>query len=199
MAESETDLDAAIELARSLLQAYEAKDWTTAAKQVHDTALAQFREMQLAMAQAWEERPTLAGERDPTMPAEVAAYFDSVHTDRGNPLLHFFPRVSTLAELRALTPTEFLARFMEGNDPKPENYDDHRPPVFTREVIGAVPEGDSLAHVVYRIHSDMGRGGQTQEVEVMTVRRANRGWRALLNRDIAVIGTFEVRAWNERL
>jgi hypothetical protein len=57
--------------------------------------------------------------------------------------------------------------------------------VSTRKVIGGVPEADSVVHVVYRIHTDVGRFGETEEVDVLTLRRAPSGWRIMLNDDLS--------------
>jgi hypothetical protein len=103
-----------------------------------------------------------------------------------------FASVQTLEELEALTPEEAFARWLEGHELKSENYDDGRPPVALRTILGAVTEGDSIVHVVYRIHTDVGRYGRTNETEVMTAKRDPAGWRVLINKDLSMVGYIEI-------
>ena len=192
MADKPGDARDPVAVVRALFEAYEAKQWRQAAELVDEKALAHFQVILLALAQTWEMSPNFQQQADETLPPEVAAYFDSVRSrtlrEHGNPLLYYFPGVATLAELQDLPPGELLARWMDGNDLKPESYDDNQPPVFRRAVIGVVPEGDELAHVVYRIHTDAGKMEATQEAEVMTVRHSAQRWRVLMNRDIGGLG-----------
>jgi hypothetical protein len=188
MAQS-TQLDDPVSVARAAFTAYEAKDWRRVARVTHPDALAQLREQNLRMARAWEARPPLAAVHDSTVPEGVARYFDEIHArsvaEHGNPMLAGFSGVSSVAEFERLSPEAVLIAYLEGQAPKPENYDGGRPPVSTRKVIGGVPEADSVVHVVYRIHTDVGRFGETEEVDVLTLRRAPSGWRIMLNDDLS--------------
>jgi len=106
----------------------------------------------------------------------------------GNPVLQGFARVETAAQFESLPLTELFARWLEGHDPRPDNYRDGRCPVSTRTVVGEVVEGDSTIHVVYRIHTDVGIFGQTDGRELVTARQSGEEWRFVPNRDIGSAG-----------
>ncbi len=185
-----------VSVARAALAAYEAKDWGRVAQLTHPEALAQLRETHLGLARAWEAHPAITAVRDSTIPEEVAKYFDEMRgrmvAEHGNPAIHGFAGVRSVADLERLSPEAFLVSYLEGHDPKPENYDDGKPPVQTRTTVGAVFESDSVVHVVYRIHTDVGQFGETEQVDVLTVRWMPRGWRVMLNQDLALTGAIRV-------
>jgi hypothetical protein len=189
-------LDAPQAVVRAAFSAYESKHWSDFAALVHPDALTEFRKQHLVMAEGWEQRPRMAEMRDSTMPAAVAEYFDKMHDEMGrrfgNPVLREFARVKTLDELKALSPQEFLARFLEATSPEPNPKDpDYQPPVDKREVIGDVTESTSLVHVVYRVRTDVGRFGRTEQVEVLPVRRSAVGWRIMLNNELSFTGSMQ--------
>jgi hypothetical protein len=160
-----------------VLRDFEAGRWADVAALIHRDGLNQFFTQQLQMAHAWEQ-----------MPADLAP---PGLEDRRNPALMGFARVETVQALEALSAEEAFARWLEGHEMKPQNYDG-RPPVALRTILGAVTEGDSVVHVVYRIHTDVGRYGRTNETEVITAKRDSVGWRVLLNRDLSMIGYVEI-------
>jgi hypothetical protein len=178
-AQSPSIADATAVVAR-VFQDFEAGRWAEVAALVHRDGLKQFHTQQLQMAQAWQH-----------MPAELAP---PPREGRRNPGVMGFARVETLQELEALSPEEAFARWLEGHELKPENYDDGRPPLALRTILGAVAEGDSVVHVVYRIHTDVGRYGRTNETEVMTAKRSPAGWRVLINKDLSMVGYVEIVA-----
>ena len=53
------------------------------------------------------------------------------------------------------------------------------------EVLGHVPEGDTLAHVVYRTMARI--SGAVSEIEVMQIGRTAGGWRVLWSRELEVL------------
>ena len=109
----------------------------------------------------------------------------------GNPTLYLMG-IKTVAEMRALSPADLLARYLDTRDPKLNPRDpDYRPPIVTREIIGEVGESPDLVHVVYRVHADVGRYGRTESVEVVPVKRVGSDWRLLLNGDLARMGGME--------
>ena len=184
VAQSSGSTDRAIAAVKEVLRAYEAGQWNRVAAMVHPEGLQRFRTEQLTMAQAWQNAPNAEASR--------------ILQVRGNPALIGFPRIRTLEELERLSPRELFARWLEGHERKPENYDDGRPPVSQRTVLGSVIEGDSLVHVLYRIHTDVGRYGRTNETEVITAKRDGADWRVLLNKDLSLTGYIEVYGEPER-
>ena len=187
-------LDTPEAVVRAAFAAYEAKQWSRFAALVHPDALTEFQKQHLVMADAWEHHPRLTEVRDSTMPAAVAEYFDKMQDEMGtrfgNPVLRQFARVKTLDELKALSPQEFLARYLEASSPKPNPKDpEYQPPVAKREVIGSVTENPTLVHVVYRVRTDVGRYGRTEEVTVLPVRRSATGREIMLNSDLVFTGS----------
>ena len=188
-----SDGDTPEAVVRTAFAAYEAKQWSRFAALVHPDALTEFRKQHLEMAEAWEHRPRLSEVRDTPMPADVAEYFDKMQDEMrgrvGNPALLEFARVKTLDELKAFSLQEFLARYLEASTPKPNQKDpEYQPPVSEREVIGSVTERATLVHVVYRVRTDVGRYGRTEEVAVLPVRRSSSGWQIMLNSDLSFTG-----------
>ncbi len=185
--------DAPQVVVRAAFTAYEAKRWGDFAALVHPDALAEFRESELGSAQAWEQYAANPNEdRDSTVPPAVSEYLKNMRAEMGgNPVLRQFAGVKSLEELRALSPQEFLARYLEATSPRPDTKDpDYHPPIDTREVIGEVRESQDLVHVVYRVSSDVGRYGRTESIEVIPVRRAANGWRIMLNTDLSFRGSI---------
>jgi hypothetical protein len=178
MSQASRSADKAIDVVKEVFRAYEAGQWNRVAALVHPEGLQRFRTEQLGMAHAWQDAADAEGKR--------------ILQEHGNPSLIGFPRIRTLQELEQLTPTDLYARWLEGHELKPENYDDGRPPVSQRSVLGTVIEGDTLVHVLYRIHTDVGRYGRTNETEVITAKRDGADWRVLLNKDLSLMGYIEM-------
>jgi hypothetical protein len=169
---------------RTAFRAYEAKQWGEFTRLVHADALTEFRSQHLGLAEAWDVHSAEINEvrqRTETSP------------DLGNPVLHQFAGVKTLSELRALSPQAFLARYLEATSPKADPRDpDYQPPIATREVIGQVTESRDLVHVVYRVHTDVGRYGRTESIEVIPVKRAASEWQLMLNSDLSFTGSMRI-------
>ena len=166
-----------IAVVQSAFRAYEAKQWSEFAALVDADALSEFRSQQLGMAELWEAHSAeLKESRQRTQ----------TNPERGNPLLRQFAGVKTLSELRALSPQTLLARYLEARSPRANPQDpDYQPPIATREIIGEVTESQDLVHVVYRVHTDVGRYGRTESVEVIPVKRSANGWQLMLNRELS--------------
>jgi hypothetical protein len=178
---------------RAAFTAYEAKRWGDFAGLVHHDALMGFRAGELSSAEAWEQYAAKTHELpDSTMAPAVAEYFNKMRAEMGgNPVLRQFADVKSLDELRALSPQEFLARYLDARSPKPDAEDpEYQPPIETRAVIGEVTESKDLVHVVYRLSTDVGRYGRTESIEVIPVRRAANGWRIMLNTDLSLGGSM---------
>lgn len=174
--------------------AYEHRQWPAFAQCVHPDSLAEFRSQNLVMAEAWEEHRAFAPEQQADDSAAVDADFGGVRAFGTNPLVQGFARIASVAELRELTPQDCLARWLEGQAKDPSQYDDQRGPIQTRTVVGEVAENATHSHVVYRINTDVGRFGLTEDTAVITVRRGTNGWALLLNADISIMGSVRTIA-----
>jgi hypothetical protein len=178
--------------------AHEAGRWGEFASLVHADALDDFRHAHVRMADGWEQIPAVLNAGDSSSADELERAFAEHFSGAsiGNPALRFFAGIASVGELRALAPAELLARYLEARAPRTRSGDlAYQPPVATRAVIGEVAERADLVHVVYRVNTDVGRHGRTEEVAVVPVRRTDDGWRLTLNRELAF--TESMRSANE--
>jgi hypothetical protein len=186
-------MESALRLARELFDALSAEAWPRAADLFEPEHVADwFRDQLRSIPQ---EQPSITAEQlrrgDPEMPLEVAEYYvarmrrqRSRRTPEGE-----FAGVDSWAELSKLTPVEAFARFLEARDPRTQfanavrNLHPEKPPPgegnrasFQYAVLGAVPEGDDLCHVVYRRRWSRGEE-HPGELGLLTCRRSAPGWR----------------------
>jgi hypothetical protein len=119
--------------------------------------------------------------------------------------VHGFAGIQDRSDLRAIEPSEALARYLEAQDPEWRHGEmlnalgserraaiQHDPPRQRRTLIGTVAESASLAHALYRVswtasEASAGEGGQ---VVVATLRLTSTGWRVRLRGEL-----FEHGAW----
>ena len=173
--------------------AYAAGRWGEFASLVHADALEEFRQKHVRMADGWEQIPAALNAHDSSGADELERAFAEHFSvgSLGNPALQFFARVASVDELRSLAPAELLARYLEAQAPRARSDDlAYRPPVVARTVIGEVAERVDLVHVVYRVNTNVGRYGRTEEVAVVSVRRTDDGWRLMLNRELTFTGSM---------
>jgi hypothetical protein len=153
----------------------------------------------------------------PDMPEEVAAYQVKKmrsHRDRSQARLAAELGVESAAELASVSPDELLTRHFRSRNPAallrsltaganeiPADF-----PLETLlgpryQVLGAVAEGDSLAHVVYRVEIGAGSDPEPEDedppsgppfVKVAALRRTPTGWRLRLTEDILSFGGLAV-------
>ena len=96
--------------------------------------------------------------------------------------LSLFKDARTVDELRQLDDAAFFTAFLEGMMRlQPKMREAFRG--TTLDVIGHVPEGPDVAHVVYRATVDLGET-KTTKVAVVSLRRMDGGWGMLLTSDI---------------
>jgi len=175
------------------------RDWLALANIVDPTRLEKFRQEELGFILLWarqkdsiaeakrQERPWSLSGRDSVSPETVAKV--------GHVQVPAFPGSPTVAQLAAIPPAEFFARWCG----VAYGADAERDPVqevvgLERRTIGQVLEGDTMAHVLYRResrHVDMDElkidlPGRVME---MPLKRSGRRWLLLLNDDLG-------RAWD---
>ena len=179
-----------LNVAVAAFRAYEAQDWARIATLADEVSLASFREQQLLMARAMAQHPSvMPTDATPHVHPAVIEFFDSISQLQQISSLSGFARVSSLDELEALTPRELFTRYLEGHAPDPRNYEDGRGPIARRTVIGSVAESDVLTHVVYRITTDVGRYGITEEMSVLSCTKRDDMWSVSLNGDLSSTGS----------
>jgi hypothetical protein len=154
--------DAAVRsLAAGLYRDAAAGDWAGYAKRMHPAALKAFRD-------------------------DFAAVLTAAAKDgRADDLVALFDGARDLKAVLAYPPDEFLARLMKGTAQAAPG------PVAGRaQVVGAVAEGADQAHVVVRVtHKLPGTDRAVSAVEVVSVRRTDRGWGAEVPKELAVVAS----------
>ncbi len=191
----------AAQAARTLFRALVEERWEDAAGLVHPETLQEFRESHLENARHMleRERPESAEDlmrREPGMPRVVAEYQAnrSAEMQRMYPppaVAEGFARVESLAELEALSPREMFARFLEAADWRYRaarqieraggTITPEQRAVLPRnrhQVLGAVPDGEAVAYVVYRIIHLDDDADSPREVQTLRMERTSEGWRA---------------------
>ena len=91
--------------------------------------------------------------------------------------------VGTVAEFQALSPATVFERLLRAQLDEP----DMREILSTAQVtvLGHVMEGDTTAHVLYRMRMTLGEAMEMDQVQVAPLKRANGEWRVLLTGSLA--------------
>lgn len=160
---------------QAAIAAMEGERWADVASLVRPEALQRHRDSQLRWMIELERRGPRTPEdlqaEQPWLPREVAAFYaeqDQKHVTGGLSAMRTQWGVASFRELEALSPAEFLARYLAASTPAAKLRAalamSHRPPAdvesalqsassATRRrwtVLGEVAEGTDTAHVVYR-------------------------------------------------
>ena len=160
-------------IAKRQLDAFRELDWNQAAFYTHPKALAQLKALFLPVALAGA-----TAKDNPTAKEMMRVVFGGKGAD----------------ELASTDPSDFFKLVLGGIS--------GATPDFKRamsgmdiEVLGHVNEGESTAHVVYRLSRPIGEGGTSSKIAVTTVEKDDGTWKALLNADFENV----VRAITTRL
>jgi hypothetical protein len=133
------------------LNAVKAQRWDDMAALMHPEALDEFRAMLLPIV---------------------------THTN-GTALREQFFAGASVAELSALSPAEFFARFMQALTTQSPELKSLLGGAKT-DLLGHVSEGADTVHVVYRMNMSV-QGIELSKMDVMSLRRTANGWRGLLS------------------
>lgn len=151
------------------------EDWRGVTELCDSTSLRLFRLQTLQSLQPRPD-PTITVEdylkHAPDMPRSVAEYHVSLigrHTEPEARLKEDFPTVGSIAELARLSPVELFTEWLKGTSPRAQvekALRDHQiprkqaerierdmreqPPFAPPVLLGVVPDGDQVAHVLYR-------------------------------------------------
>jgi hypothetical protein len=157
--------------AARFLDAWNTRRWSDAARLLDLDQFDRFRQDFISRARrSSSEGPQVTVEElrrtDPDMPREVAEYqvrqMEEQQRRYADPTPFEFARVTSISALRALTPEEAAARWLESRDPQwqvkmqfeqagcpaPDDLDEIVVP--RRRVVGVVGDGDSLSYAVFR-------------------------------------------------
>jgi hypothetical protein len=185
-----SDMDAQVGPTQTLETAFAVaarRDWPALAMLVHPSALDSLRQESLGLIILMTEN-RLAGKKGGGYnPGEVVI---SEHLPRiGTERIPQFPNDPTIAHLAALSPTAFFVSWCAAVYRPASAESPVREVVgLQRRIIGAVPEGDTLAHVLYRRESRYIEMGELfidlpGRVTEMPLKRADNRWLLLLNDD----------------
>lgn len=124
-------------------------------------------------------------------PAELAAFKTAVmgsladlKTDQEKQgAVDFFAGVSKFEQIGALPPDRFFAAYMGGVFRRMRASGDVQ---MKYQVLGQVPEGKNLIHVVYRARVSQGQRSAS-DVSLLTLKQSPGGWKAMLSGDLRSI------------
>jgi len=172
----------------AVFEAMASKNWQRVAALADPEFLAQFREKQLVYAEADRIAKVnrKKNEQQYGLPKCVQKYFESQDANFTESFLKGFAGVKTVEQLAALSPPALFASWLAGGEHVRKEEGKNVPPT-SRTILGQVPEGDTLAHVVYRITPPPPTQPEAA-LQMLTVRRENDGWRVLPNEDIRLAG-----------
>jgi hypothetical protein len=171
---------------RLAFDAFARSDWPTFTTSVHPEALAAFRTSELGSIIGFSvtNRQVRRGDIPRgNIAISPADWLSPEAIDRAKDVqISAFDGSPTIGELAALSSGAFFTRWCEAayrpraNDPRPAMQ------LASRDIIGEIIEGDTLAHVLYReqVESIYLAGS----LHIMSLKRANDRWLLLLNDDV---------------
>jgi hypothetical protein len=180
-----------VETARALFAALEGHSWVDVAELIDAAEIDAFRDHHLDGLVTFADSQSIQAE--PPERHGISLYL--THGGERRDLekhaelkLPVFTDVATLGDLAALTPIQFLVKWIEATQ-RLGGWGS-RGPDSRRIILGEVMEGDSLAHVLYRfdrsaedpLHAS--EPPEATDTHILTFRRAGSVWRALVNRDL---------------
>jgi len=161
------------QVAREYLDAVERMHWERVVSRLHPNALSSFRSYLEAM---------LFGRVDPRALEEEAV---ALETPAGMEGLETLTGAGSVEAFLAMSDAEVFVqalRALQADSPGMMNAWVDR----TTEILGWVPEADTLAHVIYRLEWRL--TGATSDTEILTLRRLDgEGWRVYDSRELESI------------
>lgn len=174
---SEPDpLRAAVDAATAFFGDIDAQRWAAAAHAVDPETALRCRDAALTVLLRWaamqSARPTSPGAR---AAFEIRMTSDSAQLDRfGSTPLNGVRGISTLAELAALTPDEFVAAsFEHQHGSEPGDTGSETP---EREILAAIGDGALAAQILYRTHGSSEMRSFARPVEQLSMRLRDGRW-----------------------
>jgi hypothetical protein len=158
--------------AAALFDSIEREAWSEVAAWVHPDAAAAFFTEQCEQASRTDDLKATAPEALGWSAEEFEQYVGS----GPNPFLIAIWGVRSTAELRELGPARVLEAFLKFQ--LRLTADQERP---ARKILGVVPEGDEILHIVFKDRSGWDLRKDWVPVAVLTFLNTTSGWRTLLN------------------
>ena len=147
-----------VAVVRTWTEALKATDFQKMSTVMHPEALTQFKDILMPVMQGFNESIAQDTTGTAQVPDSLKQMLAGIDTLQGEAFYTQSMRV-----LSSIVPD--LRQSLSG---------------MSSTIIGGVPEGDTLVHVVQRTSMEyMGRG-MTNEVDVVTVKKSDGGWRVML-------------------
>jgi hypothetical protein len=183
---------------RDAFRALDERRWHDVAMLAHPEALRAFRDERVAGARMLAQAPRMdvSLAADVGLPACVTEYFNSLGASQAQPgLLRDFAGIDSAAALERLPADQALALWIQAHDrgERMRSFRPSTPPGVTdvpklaveRVVLGAIMDGDSLAHVTFRETERVGPDLIARDgYYVVSLRRAPAGWRLLIGEPV---------------
>ena len=168
---------------QAALDAFGRSDWRALASLVHPDALTGFRTDQLGSAVGYSllrSDPQMRRRNISIRPADFVSA-DAIQRAKDIRVVEF-PGNPTVGELAGLSVGDFFVRWCEAAFSNGQRRPWQAMQRVGRQTIGEVLEGDTLAHVLYRVQVEsIYLAGK---LEVMSLKRDGGQWRLLLNDDV---------------
>jgi hypothetical protein len=175
-----------VQLFQTIVARMNAEDWNGAAGLCDPASLSSFRRTILEQFSPNRRPVTITAEQfmkmEPDMPREVAEYNvkrAQKSVDSEGRLQSEFPTVASVAALRALEPADLFAEFLYGRSPKRQLREQAKRGDISKknadailqqplnelqyEPVGFLPDGDRIAHVLYRMKVEVPTGPREDE------------------------------------
>ena len=168
---------------QAAFEAYRRSDWPKLASLVHPDALTAFRTAQLGSAVGYslaQRDPQMRGRNVGISPADFVSD-DAIKKVEGIRVAEF-PGKPTIGELARLSPSDFFVRWCQAAFQENERGPWMATQRVERQIIGELAEGDTMAHVTYRVQvQSIHLAGK---LEIMSLKKVNGRWLILLNDDV---------------
>jgi len=174
------NLSAALQVIDAFFGALRDAQWDSAAGMIDPDMASAFRKSELASLLAWaRHRDAIIAMRhrgEGSVGWSSDGRVDAALVEKyGATPLRGASGAQTLAELAALSPRAFIATCLEASN-GPVLNPDGDPIEMKRRVIGGVPEGDAIVHVLFRVEAPGIEHTDPLSVEIVRVRHSGNAW-----------------------
>jgi hypothetical protein len=184
--------NAPVDVARSFFDAFEGGQWERLSAMLDPDEIARLRDEHLALLTSWaqhrpdKQRDSGTGTRIYSFTSEPTADPATLERFADTPIPAFRGR-PTLGQVAAMSPVALVAEWFAASFGGPGRgvFGVEGAPSARHEILGAVAEGDNMAHVVYRPNIDGAVWHFPWHVAVLSLKSAgDGGWLVLENDEL---------------
>lgn len=144
-----TSVQSATDVVISAFSAIEKDDWASVSELTAPEIIDRFRAGEIAQLLAWAEYIATREQTGASGYSSNAVIKPELLARYGHVKLERIEGAPSIADLAAAQPKTFFANWLRlGHSARPRYA--HTQPEVPREILGAVPEGEDLVHVLYR-------------------------------------------------